>query len=221
MISIIIPVFNCSQYTESCLKDLSKLETDHEIIIVDNGSSDNTEKIVKQYNAQYIKLASNLGFSKANNIGYAASKGDFVLFLNNDIIVKGKTKNWTDKLILNDENVICVQSGLLNEHFQFIKEGKGLVNEKFGYASGWLLCARRFVWEKLKIAGQMGPWNEAFFLYFEDVDLSFRIKKSKIQIDEIDIPIQHIGRTTSRVSGLISNYSISKNLINSMWKGKL
>ena len=43
ILSIVIPVFNKFNFTKACLSDLSKLSSDHEIIIVDNGSTDETQ----------------------------------------------------------------------------------------------------------------------------------------------------------------------------------
>ena len=95
-LSIVIPVFNNWNFTKSALRDLSKLPDDHEIIVVDNGSSDDTCKLDNPVDLElhkifvYIRNEENLGFAKACNIGFAKSSGEHVCFLNNDIRVKDK-----------------------------------------------------------------------------------------------------------------------------------
>jgi GT2 family glycosyltransferase len=229
MISIIICAFNQSFLTKSILKDLSCLKIPHETIVVNNGSTDDTTHVIEQAGATHIKLTTNMGFGRANNIGYAASTGDHVLFLNNDVIVKGRKTDWPEKLIGN--GIVCCQSGLLSNSFDFIQEGKGNLNQPHGYCSGWCLMAARNIWESLKLPYSYvdgaiiertspGPWNEKFFLYFEDGDLTFRAKKQGIILEERDAPIQHIARATSRAAGLIGWYKESKKLMIQEWKNK-
>ena len=110
-LSIIIPVFNKSNFTKSCLQDLCQLDKDkHEIIIIDNDSKDNTEEVVRSfmkdhYNIIYIRNDQNYGFAQACNRGYNASHYANVLFLNNDIRVKSDHNNWTDLLINELERI--------------------------------------------------------------------------------------------------------------------
>jgi len=118
-ISIIIPVFNRWNFTQSCLNSLSNLDPEiNEIIIIDNASADETRSKIQEYltkydNIKYIKNEANLFHSTACNQGYELASSDNIIFLNNDIRIRGNIKDWTTHIIqaLNDNpNTIMVQS---------------------------------------------------------------------------------------------------------------
>ena len=93
ILSIVVPVFNKYNFTKSCLQDLCRLTNDHEIIVVDNGSTDQTEAALKDSKEiVYKRLHENTGFAKACNYGYAWAKSPNVMFLNNDSLAKKETR---------------------------------------------------------------------------------------------------------------------------------
>jgi len=87
IVSIIIPVFNKLTYTRQCIEAILKDDTiQYEIIVVDNGSTDNTREYLQTINAN-IKIISNkenVGFTIACNQGARIALGDYIVFLNND-----------------------------------------------------------------------------------------------------------------------------------------
>ncbi|MHB9099690.1 MAG: glycosyltransferase, partial [Syntrophales bacterium] len=91
--SIIILTCNQLEYTKKCVKSLRKhMPEPHEIIFVDNGSTDGTVKWLKaltKENKDYklIENKLNLGFAKGCNQGIEASRGEYILLLNNDVVV--------------------------------------------------------------------------------------------------------------------------------------
>ena len=97
LVSIIILTFNQLKYTKECVESIRKHTPEpHEIIFVDNGSTDVTGKWLKKLvenNSNYRLIANkkNLGFSKGCNQGIEASTGEYILLLNNDVVV---TENW-------------------------------------------------------------------------------------------------------------------------------
>jgi len=101
-VSIVILTFNQLEYTKKCIKSLQKHTPEpHEIIFVDNGSTDGTVKWLKaqmQENKNYklIENEQNLGFAKGCNQGVAASQGEFILLLNNDVVV---AEGWLSGLL--------------------------------------------------------------------------------------------------------------------------
>jgi GT2 family glycosyltransferase/Flp pilus assembly protein TadD/glycosyltransferase involved in cell wall biosynthesis len=97
MVSIIILTSNQLRYTKECVRSIKQHTMEpHEIIFVDNGSTDNTLKwlkklVIQNPNYLLIENSTNLGFSKGCNQGIQASSGEYIVLLNNDVVV---TENW-------------------------------------------------------------------------------------------------------------------------------
>ena len=115
--SIIIPVFNKAEFTFQCLRSLFR-EIDltrNEIIIVDNASTDETARMLAQFDnrIRVIRNAENLGFVEACNAGAKAARGKFVVFLNNDTVVQ---PGWLSAMVEtagSDETIGAVGSMLI------------------------------------------------------------------------------------------------------------
>ena len=93
MISVIVPVYNVEKYLEECLDSIqNQTFSNIEIILVNDGSSDNSKEICKKYCEQdnRFKLINqtNQGQSVARNTGVAASKGEFIAFVDSDDIIR-------------------------------------------------------------------------------------------------------------------------------------
>ena len=93
-LSIITVSFNTEEITLNCLNSILKNTkgVDYEIIVVDNGSKDNSVKALKRLandnpQIKLIEAGENLGFGKANNLGAGNAKGEYLLFLNSDTFV--------------------------------------------------------------------------------------------------------------------------------------
>lgn len=91
LLSIIIVNYNGRDLLDKCLASLlsNSPACGFEVIVVDNGSSDGSQLMLKHRYplARLVALGHNTGFSKANNIGIRESKGEFILLLNNDTVV--------------------------------------------------------------------------------------------------------------------------------------
>jgi len=215
-LSIIIPVFNKSHFTEACLKDLTRLK-DSEIIIVDNNSSDNTESIVKTFNVKYIKLKENFGFGKAVNIGFENASSENLMTINNDIKVSSNFENWTDEIVqFCKDGFVGPTVGYLDQKFNFIKESSKIESYPYQYMSGWCLSSSRDNWNRIKENNQF--FDERFFAYFEDTDLGFRIKQKEIPFIIKEIPVIHFGKQTSKQLNTYKLYLESKTKFEEKWK---
>lgn len=88
LISVIIPTYNCGCYIEQAIESVLQQSVKAEIIVVDDASSDNTEKKVSKYrekgNVYYIKNEKRQGVSKSRNRGIAMAKGNYIAFLDAD-----------------------------------------------------------------------------------------------------------------------------------------
>lgn len=112
MISIIIPMYNSKKTIIQTLKGFEdQTNNDFEIIIVDDGSTDDSSGLITQYKDQselIIKLLSqkNSGPAKARNLGVKHSQGEIIIFLDSDCI---PPRNWVEKMVepLNEKIVGC------------------------------------------------------------------------------------------------------------------
>lgn len=115
LISVIIPAYNCEKYLIRCLESLKKQSfTQYEVIIIDDGSIDNTGKIaktfVKDYNNFKYIYQHNLGVSSARNCGIENSRGKYITFIDSD--------DWIEKdylymlyTTINSNNISVCYSG--------------------------------------------------------------------------------------------------------------
>lgn len=229
-LSIIILCYNKWNFTKSCLKDLSHLPTDtHEIVIVDNASSDETyQEMIKlcnetEMNLVYIRNPHNYGFAGGCNIGFTKSIGENVLFLNNDIRVKSNHTNWTSAIISScDEGLVGPTMGQLDNDLNFIQEANKILSGK-SYMSGWCLGSSKENWNKLNISNTdiSQIFSEEFFCYFEDTDLSFRARQLKILFKLVDVPVIHFGRVSSKQLNTNKLYSDARRIFINKWKNKI
>ena len=87
LISIIVPVYNTEKYLNKCIDSLiNQTYKNIEIIIINDGSTDNSEKIIKKYKDKRIKYYknSNQGIGKTRNFGIEKSNGEFIMFVDSD-----------------------------------------------------------------------------------------------------------------------------------------
>ena len=87
--SIIIPAYNAENYLQRCLDSIFSQEyADIEVIVIDDGSTDNTPQLLADYAAQYPNLCvvttTNCGMASARNRGLDNAKGDYILFVDSD-----------------------------------------------------------------------------------------------------------------------------------------
>lgn len=196
LITVSIVNLNGSNYLKDCLESLKKLNYPTEkieIIIVDNGSNDDSVEFVRN-NYPEVKLIcnnGNLGFAKANNQAAAEAKGDYVAFLNNDTKVD---ENWLIELlrpVYGSDEIICSGSKVLSFDGKSIDFAGGMINfeakgfqidygrpkekdnhniERFlPFVNGGAMLVKRDVFLN------SGGFDEDFFAYYEDVDLGWRL----------------------------------------------
>lgn len=139
-ISVIIPVYNASSYIKKCLDSLVKQTlSDIEIIIVNDGSVDNTEKIINNYlkkhnNIIYI-YKENGGQSSARNLGLKKAKGKFISFIDGDDYIE---EDMLEKLYNKAEEYkldicICDIKYVYDDHIEkqiLFKENKKIISPK-------------------------------------------------------------------------------------------
>ena len=134
MISVIVPVYNVEEYLEECL-DSIKNQTfkDFEVILVNDGSIDNSQEICELYCDQDSRFClinqENKGQSIARNIGVAESKGKFIVFIDSDDIVR---VDLLDQLMNYMSDEIDIVECDKTEDIQYLNEkGKDIQVKEF------------------------------------------------------------------------------------------
>ena len=111
MISFIVPVYNAEQYLKACIESLlHQTEQDIELVLVDDGSTDNSLNVIASFQDPRIKLfqQSHAGQSAARNLGLKHAKGEYVAFVDAD---DATAQDWCEKHIAAIKGVDYVQSG--------------------------------------------------------------------------------------------------------------
>ena len=194
LVSVIIPSFNAQETIKECLESfLDQTYKNFEIIVVDDGSTDNTPEIVKRYPVKLLKIKHS-GASHARNVGIKEARGKFIVFADSD----GKySKNYLKRIVhpLKDPSIggsigfprynWVIKDNLLVKYQTFkwlvtnelVRAGKRSVRGAWAY--------RREVFDKI------GMFDETMKIG-EDVDLANRAKIAGFKINVVhDAPWYH------------------------------
>jgi GT2 family glycosyltransferase len=228
-ISVIIINFNNPFDTQECIHSLMKNEfNSYELILVDNGSTDNSRERLKDLISKYSNLTfitnkNNLGFAGGNNDAVKSARGDYILLLNNDTIVKddflaGLMKQASEN---PDATIFCPKIFFYDRpdtiwfaggYIDWKNEGAHIGYEKkdnhaydtaviCAYVTG---CAMLI---KKEVINKIGLFDESFFAYQEDVDFCVRARKAGYKCMYIPYPhVWHKAGLTSKKQGRTSPF---------------
>lgn len=114
-ISIIIPAYNVEDYIEKCLLSVfNQNYKDYEVIVINDGSTDNTLNIIKKFKNIKLINQKNKGLSMARNTGVKNSLGEYIFFLDSDDYISPHFLEDISKKI-NDEDIIRFQINVLDD----------------------------------------------------------------------------------------------------------
>lgn len=241
--SIVTLNYKKKDLTISCINSLQEqfanefTKNEMEVIIVDNDSQDASVSAIREEikkkkfeNMQVIANSSNSGFGAGCNVGAKASKGEFIIFLNNDTLVKdkgllkmaqyakehpevailgGQLRNFDGSLQASTGKFYTLWYALLlllgGQRFGVLDKSPSAI-EKVDWVKGGLLMIRRDVFEELK------GFDEKIFMYTEDMELCYR---SHLAGKEVyfypDVRVLHKDQGSSSKTFAIVN--IYKNLL--------
>ena len=181
-VSVIIPAFNSSSTISSCIESVLKQGfKDFEIIVVNDGSTDETEKIVKKFSGVRLLSQENRGPAAARNLGASKAKGEIVAFIDADCIA---SEDWLDEVVktFEDKEVAgvqgsykCNQKELIARFIQVEIENrykKMLKASKLDWIGSYSAAYMREVF--LREAGYDEKFRKASG---EDPELSFKLSK--------------------------------------------
>lgn len=204
-LSVIILNYNVCYFLEQTLRSVLRAlkEIDSEIIVIDNASTDGSCQMVKQKfpSVKLIENNENVGFSKANNQGVKIAQGTYVCILNPDTAVAEHT--FTDCLAFfkKTPNAGIVGVQYIDGTGNFLPECKrnvptplrsflkiiGITRGKFSYYAQHLapnengeveIMAGAFMFLERELYLKVKGFDEAYFMYGEDIDLCYKIIKA-------------------------------------------
>lgn len=107
--SIIIPVYNVEKYIKKCLDSIfNQSFKDFEVIVVNDGTKDNSMDIVKEYDVK-ILTQKNQGLSAARNLGEKHAKGDYIIFVDSDDFIEKDLLKEINKSTNNNPDIVRFQ----------------------------------------------------------------------------------------------------------------
>lgn len=193
-ISFVIVNYNGAKFLERCLSSIvSQSFSNHEILVVDNASTDESCSLIERSFPQVklIQSETNLGFAAGNNLGIRAARGDMIATLNTDTCVE---RDYLEKLCapMQDPQVGACAPLMLEMEHPDIVDAAGLCVDPFGFA--WNIgagepaerfavatrvygaCAGAALYRRTML-NAVGGFDDAYFGFYEDADLAWRAHK--------------------------------------------
>jgi GT2 family glycosyltransferase len=198
-ISIIFPSYNGAKYLKKNLDSIKNLKNidEIELVIIDNNSIDSSLSIIESYkneiNLKLIKNKLNEGFAKACNSGARVCNGEFIFFTNQDVIF---SSNFFEKLKqiyynLRIEDEIIISPAIIFEDLTIHYYGAKNHFLGFSYTPeiGEVLRKEKIIRRTQRFSGgslfikknyflMLGGFDEDFFMYHEDTDLSLKVLRN-------------------------------------------
>ena len=235
-VSVVIINWNGECFLEQCLAALmTQTVKPHEIILVDNASSDESVKIVRRFPAVRLLLpGQNTGFARGNNMAIAATslESEWIALMNPDAFAEPR---WLEELLnASGRNPAfdVFGSKLVNAADTSVLDGVGDVYHVSGLvwrmAHGWPLsdttereheifsaCAAAALYRRSALC-ELGGFDEDYFCYVEDVDLGFRMRLAGRRCLYVPKSVaHHVGSGTT--GGQHSDFALYHGHRNLVW----
>src|SRR3972149_8380354 len=201
LISVVVVTRNRMDDVVECLKSIySQSYSKTEIILIDNASDDNTLQVVRKKFPKVKIVANkiNTGAAKGRNLGLAKSKGNFILFLDDDTKAHPKMIEELVKVIKSEKKVGIVQPKIYEMGKDKVLQGVGHginlltgrvygigvhVKDKGQFEEVMEIPMAGCTWMvKKEVFKKVGRYDEDFFIPYEDSDFSLRVRKAGYKV---------------------------------------
>jgi N-acetylglucosaminyl-diphospho-decaprenol L-rhamnosyltransferase len=230
-VSIVIVNWNSAEFVRRCIDSIRRDTGDlaYEIIVVDNASYDGCGPMLQQHcpDAIYIQSDRNRGFAKANNLGFEASRGESLLFLNPDTEVIGPAivqlhcalqqlpgAGAVGAKLLNADGSVqasCIQSfpTVINQvlDFEYLRRkwpeselwGMAALHRPTASVAQVEVISGACLMVRREVFQRVGRFNENYFMYAEDADLCYQVRCAGWKNYYVpDATVVHFGGSSSR-----------------------
>ncbi len=229
-LSILVVSWECRDLLVRCLESLRHVAIDHEVLVVDNASTDGTADTVRRDfpGVRVFEAGGNIGFSRANNLAIGHARGALLLLLNPDTEVRrGAVESMARFMEEHPSAGICttrlwnpdgspqpsvlafptparqfLQHTMLHRWVRRRVDGR---TRRVEAVSGAALCIRK------ACVDAVGPLDPDFFMFYEDVDLCRRVDRAGWEVWFVDGPgIVHVK------SGASTGEALTRTLLASL-----
>jgi len=187
LVSIVIPTYNSSRTIGACLESVKEQSHPNiEVIVVDNCSSDRTAELCQRSGPRNLQIISaKSGMTQARNIGISASRGEFVLSLDSDMVLMPNVIRECVEVCANDKvDAVIIPEAAIGEGFW----AECTALEKTMYYGDPLVEAARFFHRR--VFDRIGGYDERL-LAGEDNDFHIRILRSGHRVGRVRSLILH------------------------------
>lgn len=237
-VAVIVPNWNGADHLAACLDSLLAQSVKADVIVVDNGSVDGSLELLAKYpDINVIRQKRNLGFAGGVNIGFReAIRGgaEYAAALNNDAVAD---KDWLKQLVaaaaanprvgIVTSKILTIDGSLIDSTGDYLTvwglpypRGRGEADEgKYDDSTDVFAASGGASLYRVKMLQEAGLFDEDFFAYYEDVDLSFRAQLAgwKVRYQPEALVYHQIGGTSGKIKGF-ATYQTIKNLPWLFWK---
>ena len=228
-VSIIIVTYNSASSIADCLRSVDEQQgLQRETLVIDNASRDQTANVVRPSPAKplLVENQENVGFGRACNQGFTASKGRYIYLLNPDAQLIGP-------------NALAKLCRALSEHKNWGMAGSRVVSstgdwkrpatsypdqshvaKDFSDLPGkiaWVVGASMII--RREVYSELGGFDPEFFLYSEETDFCLRLRKRGYEIGLVeDAAVRHIGGASERGSDPYDVWTRRANGLHLFWQ---
>ncbi len=241
-VSVVIVTWNSERYIPFVFESLRNQSfTDFNVIVIDNASVDKTVAMTEAIGKELVTVVSlkeNSGFARGYNLGIHWSDGEYVLIMNDDVVLdqdylqeavqfmdvnekvgvlQGKVLHWDVASNRKQDTVDTLGIDMLN-NLSFVNRHEGEISPKlereaipvFGF-SGCCALLRKTALKSVQY--QQEFFDELFFMYKEDIDLSWRLRHMNWDIVYFPPAISYHGRTLKKPDDQHSNIGIAAHRV--------
>jgi len=230
--AVIVPNWNGEDWLRECLDSLLVQSAPLTLVVVDNGSTDSSRDILENYGDKIVRIYrdKNYGFTGGVNPGieYALEQNyDAVALFNNDAVAEKKWLEELQKELKNEVGIVTCSLQTFDKKF-IDSTGDQMTVWGLPYPRGRHTPVKNSPKEpeyifsasggatlySIPMLREIGLFDEDFFAYYEDVDLSYRAQLAgwKVKINPSAVAYHRINATSSRMKSGFTVYQTFKNL---------